>query len=185
MKDRIYFKDESFEKLPLIGFVKNRPTGLAIIWFIGSLLMICKGVFYHNYWFLFVIGSINMVCALIIFIRVKQYTTIRVYEDKIVLTDRLDHEKGILIDNEQIKDWEIEKSEGNALIINLMDGNQINYPITQAGKVNNLLMKTIGNKEKNEKEMAQFRQNNDEVILGIKDIKKIMNKRNKKHEEKY
>ena len=64
-------------------------------------------------------------------------------------------------------------------------GNQINYPITQAGKVNNLLMKTIGNKEKNEKEMAQFRQNNDEVILGIKDIKKIMNKRNKKHEEKY
>ena len=186
MNNRFYFTDRSFEESSLVGVVKNRPTGLAVFWLIFSLLMIFEGTLHLNkYGFLFVIGLINLLCALFIFMKVEQFTAVRVCHDKLILTDHKNHDYGILIDYEEIKSWEIEKSEGSSLIINLKDGNQINYRITQSGKVSALLMKTIGKKEKNEKEMEQFRQNNDKSFVGIRDIRKWFDKKDHIYEEKH
>lgn len=186
MSNRIYFKDESFNETSLVGNIKNRPTGLVAGWSVFSLILIGCGIScLSSSWFLLGIGFINLFCALFVFTQVKQYTAIRVYEDKLILTDHKKPDSGILVNNEEINSWKIESDEGSSLILDLNDGTRISYRIAQGGKVNRLLMKTVGNKEKNEKEMEQFRQKNDEAFIGIKDIKRLMKKRNDQDEKKY
>ncbi len=186
MNNRIYFKDGFTEDSSLVGIVKNRPTGLVICWLIFSLILIYKGIFSKgNYWFLLVIGFVNLFSSLFVFAKVKQYTAIRVYKDKLILTDHKELDAGTLVKNEEIRDWVIEGGEGNSLIINLHDGDQIHYRITQGSKVNDLLMKTIGNKEKNEQEMQRFRENADKDFIGIKDVRRLIKKRNDQDEKKH
>lgn len=125
-----------------------RPTFVLAATAIFGTAVFGAGIWLFN-WGLILFGLYFLGTVVFSVMTVKDRIVADLYEDSMVLYDRIDNTKGLLIRFEEIHTWQYRTGValGDTLTINLEDGNSYNVESFKARKIIAYLFKRIPDKE--------------------------------------
>ena len=141
-----------------IGTVMYAPIlSCGIIGAFGIGLLVLFVVVSPKLWALFIMGLCFLAYAAINFIKIKDKPTIDVYKTFLILRNPENPEYGTKIQNEDIDEWNV-ITNSNSVRFLLTDGTEKFKDTFVTGKAYGMLMETMPEKEKLEKEKIKNRQ---------------------------
>lgn len=143
---------ETNENGNLLGSVAFKPTGTMII--IATVGI--AALLWHNL-FGIMFGGFCLLMDGIIRFKVKDYRVMDVYDDAVIVFDRVDEQKGTRIPLEIISQWEVNRNQNYAITLFLEDGVSFSSMSYEVSKAQKLLKKVLKGKSTEDIQIAKNR----------------------------
>lgn len=143
---------ETNENGNLLGSVAFKPTGTMII--IAAVGI--AALLWHNL-FGIMFGGFCLLMDGIIRFKVKDHRVMDVYDDAVIIFDRVDEQKGTRIPLDIISRWEVNRNQNFAITLFLEDGVTFSSMSYEVSKAQKLLKKVLKGKSTEDIQIAKNR----------------------------